>query len=516
MINYLKDRRILLLIGIVIALAALDAHYGIHFGIDFEGGTQIPITTEHPVNASAMSLLISDISQRVSTFGLKQVVVEGVGSSMIYVTVPSVSKADINQTINIIQSQGIFLGIVSGKEAINGTGILKGSVGSMQVTQSGKQVVWGVSFYLNQNAVSKFAKAVYGEANQPLYMFLDRPNNAAIILNQSLLGNSSLGLSSAKALSLMRSALLYYNHTIPIITELNASYIRNYLQHGNYSTVFVEEGINSSIISMLKSMNLTVKLESTANMTPSFIAVGYNRTIVDSWPMVGLLSSPILNASITNGSVGDSFEISGVAPASLPLSAQYKYAETQEKTISSILNGGALPVSVIVGTPTTVPPTLGREALYVSGIAALIAIIALSIFVTARYKKPFLVAPILLTTFTELFIIVSIIGVAGSIDLSAFAGMIAVIGTGVDAQIIITDEILASESHQATAKAVLSKSFYIIWADTSLLIIAMLPLFFSTSLVSVIGFSESTIIGALLGVLVTRPAYAALLSKHYG
>ena len=43
----------------------------------------------------------------------------------------------------------------------------------------------------------------------------------------------------------------------------------------------------------------------------------------------------------------------------------------------------------------------------------------------------------------------------------------------------------------------------------------MLPLFFSTSLVSVIGFAEATIIGALLSVLITRPAYGAILSKRY-
>jgi preprotein translocase subunit SecD len=54
-----------------------------------------------------------------------------------------------------------------------------------------------------------------------------------------------------------------------------------------------------------------------------------------------------------------------------------------------------------------------------------------------------------------------------------------------------------------------------VWVDALLLVVAMLPLFFSTSMVDVIGFSESTIIGALLGVLITRPAYGAILSKHY-
>ncbi|MEM3476931.1 MAG: hypothetical protein QW045_02350, partial [Candidatus Micrarchaeaceae archaeon] len=488
--SYLKDKRILILIGIVMLLAVLDAYYGIHFGIDFSGGTQIPVMLERPANATIMASLISDINQRVSTFGLKQVIVEGVGNSNIYVTVPSVASSDINQTISIIKSQGRFIGIVSGHEAINGSDILKGSVGAIAPQQSGREVIWAVSFYITQQAVTKFAKAVFGQANQPLYMFLDRPTHAAIIMNISLLSNTSLGITPAKGLAITKAALAYGNETIPIITQTNSTYIINYIKANNYSKVFVESGANPNLVKALQGMNITVIQEDRENMTPQFMSLGFNNTIVNSWSMVGLLSAPVLNASITQGSVGDSFEISGMAPQSLSLQQQYTFATNQEKTISSILNGGALPMQVMVGTPTTVPPTLGKESLYVSGIAALLAIIALSLFVMARYKKPFLVVPILLTTFTELFIIVSIIGVAGSIDLSAFAGMIAVIGTGVDAQIIITDEILTGESKQSTAKIVLGKAFYIVWADAALLIIAMLPLFFSTSLVNVIGFSE--------------------------
>jgi len=75
---------------------------------------------------------------------------------------------------------------------------------------------------------------------------------------------------------------------------------------------------------------------------------------------------------------------------------------------------------------------------------------------------------------------------------------------------------LSHGSGQTTARSLISKAFYIIWMDAILLIMAMMPLFFSTSMVTVIGFSEATIIGALLGVLITRPAYGAILSRHFG
>ncbi len=518
---YIKDRRILTLIVIVAILGILDVHYGIHFGIEFAGGTQIPITLEHGLNASAMSSLITALQQRVSTFGLKEVSVEGIGTSEVYVTIPSVSPTEINQTISIIESQGRFQGFVNGNEALNGSDILKGSIGQIPATTSNNTVDWEVTFFVTQSAATKFASVVFGQGNKPLYMFLDRPTQTAIFVNGSIPTNSTSLTSQATILSAVQSALNAGNETIPvtIVGNSNASVTNaeRFLNqsNGKYTTILVSSNINSTFLSYLRQSNYTVKLESKANMTPTIQTLGINETVVETWPIVGLLSSPVLNPSITNGNVSDSYAISGAAPTTLSKQQQITYATNQTKTIASILSGGALPVAVIAGTPTTIPPTLGSHFLYISGVAGLAAIIAVSIFIVVRYRKMFLVLPILMTTAMELFIIVSIIGLIGTIDLAAVAGMIAVVGTGVDAQIIITDEVVARGGLQTSAKTLLGNAFYIVWADAALLIIAMLPLFFSTSLVSVIGFSESTIIGALLGVLITRPAYGAIISKHY-
>lgn len=519
--GYLKDRRIWPLIIIVVALVVLDLHYGIHFGIEFIGGTQIPITLEHPVNVTAMSALISALQQRVSTFGLKQVTVEGVGDSHVYLIIPSVSPAEINQTINIIQSQGKFEGIVNGREAINGSDILKGSIGQLSPQQtSNNTVTWTVTFFVTQAASVKFARTVFGQSNKPLYMFLDRPSSTVVLMNYSDLGNTTAGLTAPESLAAMQSALNSGNQSIPVIGVTNSnSSIRsaeNFLaaNNGRYKTVIASSNLQGSLIGFAIANNYTVRLESKKNMTPQYTRISINSSIVQSWPVVGLLSAPLLNPSITNGTTSQSYQISGVSPQSSPQN-EMKYAQNQTKTIASILNGGALPVAIIAGTPTTIPATLGQRFLYISGITGLIAVAFVSLFIVFRYRRIFLIAPILITTVMELFIIISIIGLVGTIDLSAVAGMIAVVGTGVDAQIIITDEMLGEKGENASAKVVLGNAFYIIWADAALLVIAMLPLFFSTSLVTVVGFSESTIIGALLGVLVTRPAYSAILSRHY-
>ncbi len=523
--SYLKDRRILVLIAIFIALAALDGYTqfyngGLHFGIEFVGGTQIPITLEHGVNQTEMSSILSILDQRVSTFGLRQVTVEGIGNSTIYVTIPSASSEAINQTVAILESQGNFLGVVAGREAINGSGILKGSIGQVPPQLINNTASWTVTFFITDTASKMFSKAVFGEGNQPLYMFLDRPSSSIALVNGSHLGNSSLGLSASQALKEMQNALSLGNRTIPVVAVYNTNYSLNntkrYLasERNVYTKVIAESDISPALISAARSDNYSVVLVSRQNMTPTFIST-QNGTLVDTWEAVGLLSAPILNPSLANGSSGSSYEISGVAPSTLPKGQQLTYATSQTKMIASILSGGALPVSIIVGSPGPIPPTLAKHFFKTSGIILIVAVVAVSLFIVIRYRRMFLIAPILITTLMELFIIGSIIGLVGTIDLSAVAGMIAVVGTGVDAQIIITDEVLARRGAQATAKMLLGNAFYIVWADALLLVVAMLPLFFSTSLVDVIGFSESTIIGALLGVLITRPAYGAIIEKHY-
>src|SRR5271157_5208182 len=225
--EYVKDRRILSALMIVVALAALDLHSGVHLGIEFVGGTQIPVTLEHDVNLTTMSSLISDLQQRVSTFGLKQVTVEGVGTSHVYIIIPTVASSDINQTLAIIQSQGNYEGIVNGKEAVNGSGIISGSIGQIPPQITNSSVSWAVTFYLTQRAAGLFEGIVLGQGNQPLYMFLDRPSSAVVVVNASMLTNganssSTAGLSKGMALAAMKGALDLGSATIPVI-EVNDS-----------------------------------------------------------------------------------------------------------------------------------------------------------------------------------------------------------------------------------------------------------------------------------------------------
>ena len=201
------------------ALAILDLHFGLNFGIEFVGGTQIPITLEHPVNVTAMSSLVSALQQRVSTFGLKQTTVEGVGNSEVYVIIPTVSLSRGQPDHRDNTEPGPLR---RNSQRARGGQRVRDSQGdhgwsSPPIAGNGT-VQWAVSFYISDTAVKQFNKAVLGQGNQPLYMFLDRPTNAIVVINASELKSVSTGLTTSSPMAAMRQALSFGQQTIPIIT----------------------------------------------------------------------------------------------------------------------------------------------------------------------------------------------------------------------------------------------------------------------------------------------------------
>jgi preprotein translocase subunit SecD len=528
-IDYLKDHRILFLLLLVLILAVLDIIHGIHLGTEFIGGTDIPITLEHSVSSAEMSSIVSILQQRLSKFGLGEVNIQPIGNSQIQVVIPRASQSEIESTIGIIESQGIFQGVIDGKVALTGQSLVSGSIGGT-TNQNASSTDWSVSFYITQGAAQSFSKAAFGQGGKPIYMFLDRPSAAVLILNSSILNISpAAGITSADRLSAIQNATLLGAQTIPIKISSpsysNFNSILSYLEtsRSKYSIVLLESSAPTWVSENIIALNYTITYITPANMTPQYYTTSNPQNplspggiILTSWPAIGLLDAPLLSQSLGNGSISQGYTITGSIASNLTGTSASAAAQTQEKDIESVLSGGALPVHVVVGIPYTTPPTLGQHFEFVSIIALLTAVVAVAFVITIRYKKIFLIGPILLTTLSELFIVLSIIGLAGNIDLATIAGMIAVVGTGVDAQIIISDEILGKhkEDHQNT-RIKLNSAFYVIWVDAILLVIAMLPLFFSTSLFSVTGFSESTIFGALLGAFITRPAYGSILSRHF-
>ncbi|MFC5366414.1 preprotein translocase subunit SecD [Salinirubrum litoreum] len=188
-------------------------------------------------------------------------------------------------------------------------------------------------------------------------------------------------------------------------------------------------------------------------------------------------------------------------------------SEAQSVAIS--LRAGALPaaLSVAEGDVLYVAPSLGAEFRTNSLITALIAVFAVSGVVFVRYGEAKVAAPMVVTALSEVLILLGFAAAIGyPLDLSVIAGFIAVIGTGVDDLIIIADEVM-SEGEVNSRRVFQSrfrKAFWVIGAAAATTIVAMSPLAV-LSLGDLQGFAIFTILGVLVGVLLTRPAYGDIL-----
>jgi preprotein translocase subunit SecD len=217
--------------------------------------------------------------------------------------------------------------------------------------------------------------------------------------------------------------------------------------------------------------------------------------------------SPELAANLQNIPVKDLVAQTGAG----------KEGEQEAKELQVHLRAGALPVNVNVIGSGQVPATLGEKFKEQLTTAGIITLIAVALIVYRRYKHREIIIPMLATTTSE---VIMILGFAAAIqwqlDLPSITAIIAVIGTGIDHLIIITDEVLHQERGELPTekifKARISKAFGIIFAAAATTIAAMIPLTYM-GFGALRGFAIVTIIGVLIGVLIARPAYGAII-KH--
>ena len=213
-----------------------------------------------------------------------------------------------------------------------------------------------------------------------------------------------------------------------------------------------------------------------------------------------LKGNPVTDISISGSGVGQTQQ------------AAMADALKNMKRLQTILITGSLPVKLEIVKTDTISPVLGEEFIKNALLIGLIAILAVAATVFIRYKKLVVSIPMIINMVSEAIIILGVAALIGwNLDLAAIAGIIIAIGTGIDHQIIITDETLIGKKAKfASWKDKLKKAFFIIFAAYFTTVVAMLPLYrVGAGLLK--GFALTTILGVTIGVLITRPAFAAII-----
>jgi len=223
--------------------------------------------------------------------------------------------------------------------------------------------------------------------------------------------------------------------------------------------------------------------------------------------MIGLKNAPTLQFD-PKGNCQYSAVISGGANS-------LEDANYEIKRVRALLSSGNLPAKTKMASESLVDPRHGAVFLNYCLYTGLFAILIVSLVILVRYKKMFIVIPVMVTCISEVILILGLASaVSWELDLLAVAGIIAAVGTGVDNQIVITDEILkrrkGEKAEVMSFTEQIGRAFFIIFTSAATIIAAMIPLF-AIGAGMLKGFAFTTIMGVLFGVLITRPAFAAAI-----
>ncbi len=182
------------------------------------------------------------------------------------------------------------------------------------------------------------------------------------------------------------------------------------------------------------------------------------------------------------------------------------------KRLQTILITGSLPVKLEVVKTDAISPALGEKFVKNAFFIGFLAVLGVSLIVFLRYRRIEVSLPMIVNLIGEVIIILGVAALIGwNIDIAAIAGIIIVVGTGVDHLIVIADELLRKEQQVFfNWKQRIRNAFFIIMAAYFTTLVAMLPLMRAgAGLLK--GFAITTIIGISVGVFITRPAFAAVV-----
>ena len=215
-------------------------------------------------------------------------------------------------------------------------------------------------------------------------------------------------------------------------------------------------------------------------------------------------SAPVVNEPILGGNTA----ISG------------QFTPEEAKKLKTVLQTGALPVSLEFSESRVVGPTLGQDSLHQGVIAAGIGLAIVAIYLMAFYRGLGGVAVSALIVFASIFIgILAVLSYFNmfALSLPGIAGIVLTIGLAADSSILILErfqeEVRMGRSVRAAAR---SGSLHAIWTsvDADLVTFVSALMLFSVAIGPVRGFALTLMIGIAcdiaMMVLYKRPVLILL------
>lgn len=472
-----KDFRILILIlSLILSIIFINPHYenvngkivlttNIKQGLDLKGGTRLLVEPVRNITSEELSGILSVLESRISSFGLKEAKIRPVFSlNKKYVQI-EVAELNVSRIKNLVESQGKFEARISVEK--------------------------------KDNDVLKLGNREY---------VIHVINNSVIVENRSYGVNDSFTLNSGKHDINVEVKNISDGSANLSLLAFSGMDVTKVFRDAQNSRVFPSGNlwrfefqilIRNDAAERFKDIvqDLSVIRTGTGSYLSSDLELYLDDKFMDSLRIAATFKENVVKNPLITGS-GNTKED----------------AVNKMKSLQAIIESGNLPSKLRVVSVNTISPLLGKKFVNESFLAVLLAILSVGLIIFLRYKRPKIVLPIIITAISEIIIILGIASLINwTIDLAAIAGIIAAVGTGVDDQIVITDERFRKRKEYLNLSAKIRRAFFIIWTAFSTTVVAMLPLTF-VGASAMIGFALTTILGVSIGVFITRPAYARILN----
>ncbi|MFW5704417.1 MAG: hypothetical protein ACOCXG_01115 [Nanoarchaeota archaeon] len=225
---------------------------------------------------------------------------------------------------------------------------------------------------------------------------------------------------------------------------------------------------------------------------------------------------------ITGLNIASSFKFQKVSSPQITVSGDplpdkqnaIESAQKEMKYLQAILSTQSLPSELEVVQSYSISSSQGEKLLENAFIVGLISLLVVAGIVALRYRHIGIFIGICVALVGEVIIV---LGAASflrgmiTIDLAAIGGLIAAIGSGVDDNVIITDEYFRKRNEKVSSRKKIKNAITVVLIAYSTTVVAMLPFAFSVALSLVKGFALMVVLGVTVGVFITRPAYAQIL-----
>jgi len=520
---------ILLLVFLFISVLSISFN-GLRYGIDFNGGTQFQIHLEKPLTSSAeIAQVTSIISHRLDWTGLKDTKVTAWGNEFIIAQVAETDPEQVEKIELLLKKQGKFEAVLEGKTIFSGSDILhifKDTSKGYGILKQGDGVEWRLPFLLSEEAAQRFTEMTFHKCTitgfdeaqgktydcEKTYFFIDRPKAVILVpptlyqkdkdllLAGNFVENIPLGTDIDELILNAQTPLI---STDSNISDLDKNKLIGYL--GEFENIIVPVDVYSD--EFLLDLNAlgfkVIKISPEEGIPWIWTAAGAKEVIS--------LSEDVTNMSPYIEDVKDAKRYSELVIRGFGSDEQD--ALDKLSNISILLESGSLPIGVESIGKETISPNLGGEFLFIVTLMGIIALFVVVLVLFIRYREPKLILPIAFTMFSEVVLILGFASfIKWNLDLASLAGIIAAVGTGVDDQIIIADELLRKESDYETSFVNrVKRAFFIIFAAAATSLVTMFPIIlFGFGLGKLVGFAITTISGVLIGVLITRPAFSEI------